>query len=162
MGSPSGIWRHSPQTGKAFIFWSGLATCKPLQNQNGTVHDDICLRAQSRWLYEPLNRTSLRDSHNGPHVGSPRASPYISKFDGPYGDMLHVAAACGLRTANGGLATREPLYIQIGPALVLVDFLFFHEVAQGALESGFAQAEFGFDDGRCRLVAIGHLALALL
>ena len=43
-----------------------------------------------------------------------------------------------------------------------MDFLFFHEVAQGALEGGFAQAEFGFDDGRCRLVAIGHLALALL
>ena len=30
VGSPSGIWRHSPQTGKAFIFWIGLATCKPL------------------------------------------------------------------------------------------------------------------------------------
>ena len=57
-------------------------------------------------------------------------------WDGPYGDMIHVAAAC------------EPLHIQIGPALVLVDFLLFHEVAQGALEGGFAQAEFGFDDGR--------------
>lgn len=29
-----------------------------------------------------------------------RASPYISKFDGPYGDMIHGAAACGLRTAD--------------------------------------------------------------
>ena len=43
-----------------------------------------------------------------------------------------------------------------------MDFLLFHEVAQGALEGGFAQAEFGFDDGRCRLIAIRHLALALL
>ena len=43
-----------------------------------------------------------------------------------------------------------------------MDFLLFHEVAQGALEGGFAQAEFGFDDGRRRLIAIRHLALALL